>query len=34
MKKYILLYTSEKQEDNICLKNMFKSNKEIKAGFA
>lgn len=34
MKKYILLYTTEKSEDNICLTNMFKNNKKIKSGIS
>lgn len=29
MKKYVLLYGNKKTEDNICLKNMFKNNKQI-----
>lgn len=29
MKKYILLYGEKKPEDNICLTNMFKNNKQI-----
>ena len=30
MKKYMLLYANKKIEDNICLLNMFKNNKEIR----
>ena len=33
MKKYILLYGDKKPEDNICLTNMFKSNKKINLGW-
>lgn len=33
MKKYILLYGDKKLEDNICLKNMFKNNKQINLGW-
>lgn len=33
MKKYILLYGDKKPEDNICLINMFKENKQIKLGW-
>lgn len=33
MKKYILLYSDKKPEDNICLKNMFKNNKKINLGW-
>lgn len=33
MKKYILLYSDKKPEDNICLTNMFKNNKKINLGW-
>ena len=33
MKKYILLYSDKKLEDNICLTNMFKNNKKINLGW-
>lgn len=33
MKKYVLLYGDKKVEDNICLLNMFKENKQIKLGW-
>lgn len=33
MKPYILLYGDKKPEDNICLKNMFKNNKQINLGW-
>lgn len=33
MGKYILLYGDKKPEDNICIKNMFKNNKQINLGW-
>ena len=33
MKKYILLYSNKKNEDNICLTNMFKNNRQINIGW-
>ena len=33
MRKYILLYGDKKPEDNICLTNMFKNNKQINLGW-
>ena len=33
MKKYILLHSDKKPEDNICLTNMFKNNKKINLGW-
>lgn len=33
MKEYILLYGDKKQEDNICIKNMFKKNTKINLGW-
>ena len=33
MENYILLYGDKKPEDNICIKNMFKNNKQIKLGW-
>lgn len=33
MKKYILLYGDKKQEDNICIKNMFENNRQINLGW-
>lgn len=33
MKKYILLYSDKKPEDNICLTNMFENNKKIDIGW-
>ena len=33
MKKYILLYSDKKPEDNTCLTNMFKNNKKINLGW-
>lgn len=33
MKDYILLYGDKKQEDNICIKNMFKENVKINLGW-
>ena len=33
MKKYILLYSDRKEEDNICLCDMFKNNCKINIGW-
>ena len=33
MENYILLYGDKKKEDNICIKNMFKNNKQINLGW-
>lgn len=33
MRKYILLYGDKKPEDNVCLTNMFKNNKQINLGW-
>ena len=33
MDNYILLYGDKKPEDNICIKNMFKNNKQINLGW-
>ena len=33
MENYILLYCDKKKEDNICIKNMFKNNKQINLGW-
>ncbi len=33
MEKYILLYGDKKQEDNICIKNMFSNNLQINLGW-
>lgn len=33
MENYILLYGDKKPEDNICIKNMFENNKQIKLGW-